>query len=92
MALTSVGILERSASGTPCRMCLFDIFVVDTYAASYDGIYPHKILSRYDQRKKGKYLEACLERQHQFTSLVLSTGGEMGEETKLATNQLASAL
>ena len=40
------------------RICVFGVFVVDTDAESYDGIHPHKILSRNNRRKKGKYIKA----------------------------------
>ena len=42
----------------PCRMCVFSVHIFDTDAASYDGRYPHKILSQNERRKKDKYLEA----------------------------------
>ena len=76
----------------PCKMCVFDVHNVDTYAASYDGRRPDKILSQHKWRKKGKYPEACLERRRHFTPLVFSADGVMGEETKATTKQLAAAL
>ena len=36
-----------------CRICAFNIYVVDTYAESY-------ILCQHEGRKKGKYLDFCL--------------------------------
>ena len=49
-------------------------------------MYQHK------HRKKGKYIEAFLERQRYFTLIMLSVDGMMGGETKEATKQLYSAL
>ena len=46
----------------PRNMCVFDIHVVDKDRATYDGIHPQKILFQHKRHKKGKYLEACLDR------------------------------
>ena len=42
--------------------------------------------------KKGKYIEACLERRFHFTTLVLYMDRVMVEYKKVATKQLAAAL
>ena len=38
-------------------MCVFDICVVDTDVASYDGTQTNKILSQNEWCKKGKFIE-----------------------------------
>ena len=76
----------------PRRMCVFNVCVVGIDTASYNGIHPHKILSQHEQRKRGEYIEACLELRRHFLPLVLSVDGVVVEETKAATKQLASAL
>ena len=40
----------------PRWMCVFKICIVDTDVASYDWRHSHKIASRHDRYKKGKYL------------------------------------
>ena len=62
----------------PHSMCVFDISAVETDAAYYDGRHPRKIFPQNKQRKKGKYIEACLERRCHFTPLVLSVYKGMG--------------
>ena len=42
-------------------MCVFDVLIIDTDAESYDRRNPHKILYQYENKKKEKYLKACLE-------------------------------
>ena len=76
----------------PRRMCVFDILIFDTDAASYYGRHPQKILSQHERCKKGKYLEACLERQHHFTRLVFYVYRVMGEDTKAATKKMSTSL
>ena len=60
------------------RMCVFEIFVVDTNEESYEGKHAHRILYQNERRKKGKYIEACLERLLHFIPLVLLVHGMMG--------------
>ena len=66
----------------PCSMCVFGVCIFDTDAHSMMG----------DTHKNGKYLEACPERKRNFTSLVLSVGGVMGEEIKELTKKLDDEL
>ena len=73
-------------------MCFFGICVVDTDAESYYGKCPHKILSQHERQKKGKYLEACLERQQHSMMLVLYVYGVMGRGTNDSTKQMDDAL
>ena len=84
------GVLVRGESGVgsdlcgdtgilgfwdPSRICVFNVCVVETDTASYDGRHLQKILSKHELRKKGKCIEACLERQCHFMPLVLSVDG-----------------
>ena len=46
---------------SPRRMCVFDVSIVDMNEDTYVGTQPLKVLKQHDRRKKGKYLEACLE-------------------------------
>ena len=64
------------------RMCVSNICVIETNSYTYAGTQPYKVLKEHEQRKKGKYLEACLERRWHFTPLVLFVHSAMGEETK----------
>ena len=73
-------------------MFVFDIRVVDTDAESHYGKFPHKILSQHERHKKGKYLEACLERQHHFMPIVLYVYGLVVEDTTEATKQFDDSL
>jgi hypothetical protein len=49
-------------------------------------------LAKHEEEKKRKYLDACLESRRQFTPLVFSVDGLMGQECKAATKRLASTL
>ena len=84
-------IRECSASGILVGF-FFDVHVVDTYAASYDGVNPHKFLYQHERRKKGEYLEACLDILWPFMPPVFSVDRVMGGDTKLSTKQLDFAL
>ena len=70
-------------------MCVFDVYIVDTYVASYEGRHPQHILSQHKQHKKRKNFEAFIDKQKYFTLIVLSVHGVMGRETKAETKQLA---
>ena len=63
--------------------CVFGVRDVDTDLASYGEKHLHRILSQHDRHKKGKYVEACLERRHHFMSLVLEVDGVMGNDTNV---------
>ena len=71
---------------------MFGVYIFDIDAASYYGRHQHKILSQHERRKKGKYLEACLDIRCHFMPLVFYVDGVMGEETKAETKQPADAL
>jgi hypothetical protein len=71
---------------------IFDVRITDVQAPSNQGMDPAKILARHEREKKGKYLEACLERRRHFTPLVYSVDGMMGCEAKAAGKKLASHL
>ena len=49
-------------------------------------------MSHQKQLKKGKYIQAFLEKQHRVTTLVLSVDRVMRNETKVAAKQLAANL
>ena len=42
----------------PHRMCVFNIYIVDTDENSYDGIHTQFFLSQYKRHKKAKHLES----------------------------------
>ena len=42
-------------------ICVFDVRVVGSDAGFYDGRHPHKILSQHEWRKKGKYIDSCIQ-------------------------------
>ena len=49
-----MGVIEL---WSPRRICVFDVYVVNTDQESYDWRHPCKILSQKERRKKGKYIE-----------------------------------
>ena len=71
---------------------IFDVRITNLDAHSHKKQDPHKLLAKAEQEKKGKYLEACLERRQQFTPLVFSADGMAGEEAKAAMKRMASLL
>ena len=75
----------------PLSTCVLNVHIVDTDSTSYDGRHPQKLSCR-ERRKKGKYIEACLERICHFNKLVLYMDRVMVDDKKVATKQLAAAL
>ena len=60
-------------------MCVFGVYVVYKDADTYAWTQPHKVLTQNKRCKKGNYLEAFIKWRQQFTPLVLSGDGVMGE-------------
>ena len=75
-----------------CRMCIFDVCIVNTDKLYYEEKNPHQIMSQQDQNKKYKCPKNFLYRWWNFTLLVLFLYGLMVEETKAATKQLGASL
>jgi hypothetical protein len=56
--------------------CIIDVRITDVNAASNQSMDPQKVLTTHErEKKKKKYLEACLEQHHHFTPFVVSTDG-----------------
>ena len=73
-------------------MCVYDVHVFDINTDSYDGRHPHRILPQHKRHKKGKYIEACLEKQRHFTLLVLYVDGVMGYDKNEEPKKLSASL
>ena len=73
-------------------MCTFNVHIFDTYAESYDGRHPQKILSQHERLKIGKYIKDFLEQQCHYIPLVLSVDEVMVKDKKAVTNNLHDAL
>ena len=74
------------------RATIFDVRVTDPEAPYNQKKNPAKILLDHEKEKKTKYLEACLERQRDFTPLVFSVDGLRSKETDAACKHLAALL
>ena len=71
----------------PQRICVFGVCDVYTYSESYGKKHLHRILSQHEKRKRGKYIEACLEIRHHF-----KVDGVMGNDKNVKVKQLDAAL
>ena len=76
----------------PRIMYVFEIWVVNTEVAYYDGRHSQKILSQHERRKKRKYLEACLDWKWHFTPIRFSVDRVVGKDKKTQTKELAADL
>ena len=72
--------------------CIFDIRVSDTDAPSYIKLDPVKVIENQEKQKKQKYLQSCLDQRRQFTPVVLSIDGLLGQETKSIVRRLSLKL
>ena len=73
-------------------MCIFDIHVTDTDAASYSNRSSAKVLANAEKEKEDKYGKACKDRQRDFCLLVYSVDGLPGKKAKTAERHLATLL
>ena len=64
------------------RVCIFDIRVTDTDAASYNNRSSAKVLANAEKEKEDKYSKACKDRQRDFCPMVYSVDGLPGRESK----------
>lgn len=71
---------------------IFDIRVTDLEAPSQRNSDPKKVLARHETEKKKKYGPHCKRLRHQFTPLVFSVDGLMGNECKAALKCVAAHL
>jgi len=74
------------------RKTIFDYRITDTDCRSYQNMAPEKVLEKMEGEKKGKYLEACLERRRDFTPMVYTVDGMPGKEARAAEKKMASHL
>ena len=71
---------------------MFDIRIINLAAGSYMRMTPEKSLAKAEKEKKVLYLQACLDRRHNFTPMVYSSDGIPGAEALAAQNILAPLL
>ena len=71
---------------------MFDIRIVNLDAGSYLRMTPEKALAKAEKEKKDFYLQACLERRWNFTSMVYSADGIPGAEALAAQKRLDAIL
>ena len=67
---------------------MFDIRIVNLDAGSYLRMTPEKALKKAEKEKKDLYLQACLERRRNFTTMVYSADGIPGAEALAAQKRL----
>ena len=74
------------------RTTIFDVQVCDTDAKSYGNRELKKVLESAARRKKGKYEEACLKRQGDFTPMIYSVDGMAEKHAGAAERRVAGML
>ena len=62
--------------------CVLVVCISDTDQPSYKDDSSKKVLEAHVKRKKGKYLQACLDRRRSFTPLVYSVDGMACREAR----------
>ena len=72
--------------------CVLDVCISDTDQPSYKDDSSKKVLEAHVKRKKGKYLQACLDWRRTFTPLVYSVDGMACREARSFEKRIASLL
>ena len=72
--------------------CVLNICITDTDAPSNSEKTSKKVLETHVERKKEKYLQACLDRQRSFTPLLYSVNGMACKEACAFEKRIASLL
>ena len=67
-----------------------DICISDTDVKSYTDKISKRVLENHVKRKKGKYLQACLDRRRSFTPLVYPIDGLACKEAQAFKKRIAS--
>lgn len=85
---------DISAHGfwTRGKTTIFDVRVTDTDAPSHSGQDPYKVLAKQERAKRDVYAAPCAERRRDFTPLVFSVDGLMGEKATEVSRRLACRL
>ena len=86
------GDLHIQGLWTKETLCIVDIRIMDTDAASYASSTPEKVLRKHEQEKKKKYLESCMEQRRHFSPFVCSTDGMLGLEAQQLLKRIAGKL
>ncbi len=71
---------------------IFDIYITDTDALSYQDQNPQKVLATQERAKKKKHLNTCLAVWKEFTPLVFSPDGLRGAKADAACKRVAALL
>ena len=74
------------------RTTIFDVRVTDTDAPSHQNRDPKKVLATQELTKRNLYELPCRQRRRDFTPLVFSIDGLMGQQAISASRQLARKL
>ena len=61
---------------------ILELWIVDTDVPSYSQLSPCSVLCSAESKKKWKYLQACHDRQADFTPLCASVDGMLGAEAE----------
>jgi hypothetical protein len=73
---------------SPQKVCIFDIRVVDTDAASYLNTPVSEVLAHHETQKSTKYFDACKEQGFGFCPLVSSVDGALAPQAEAALTHL----
>ena len=74
------------------KHCVIDVRITDINQPYQINKNPHKLLKDHENKKKKKYLDACLKQRRNFSPFVISTDGLMGKEADLLLRQIAQKL
>ena len=74
------------------RDCIFDVSISDTDGKSYGKREPEKVLASREKTKRKKYRQVCEDQRRDFTPLVYSVDGLVGEEARRAAKRLGRLL
>ena len=69
--------------------CIFEIPVADSEAIKYCRAPALVVLTQQEQQKKTSYLDRCLDMWRDFTDLVYTVDGMMGEDVRVSKKWLA---
>ena len=97
--LVQVEVLAESRSDVSAHgfwkrgdTAMFDVIIVNLGTGSYLHMTPEKDLAKAEKKKKGLYLQACLESRRTFTPMVYSAEVIPVVEALAAQNRLAALL
>jgi hypothetical protein len=86
------GDISTHGFWTRGKTTIYDVRVTDTDAPSHSGQDPFKVLAKQEREKRDLYEEPCNARRRDFTPLVFSVDGLMGEQATAVSRRLARRL